>query len=267
MFGIGVGIEITCNKEIPITVLMMENLNPNRYEDKNRNRERNRLSNDRSTGKLRGIEIEVKKEPLRGNISRFDSGANQATIANSLGVKMKQVENLNCTIATGSSNLKYTLIFCIGTSATSHFSKNAPGPFMDFADDYTRKSYKNELLRSNYGTNYHSDRAMRYIGENNVRCEVSITKEVFSEDGYEFFPSEYVNKTCLDTRLDPFMAQPNEIIKPEICLHNDNQFGCQTLYEDLYVLKKSTRGRKECWEHTSQIIAVGCKCNIRFKYN
>ncbi|KAF5282810.1 hypothetical protein FQR65_LT02807 [Abscondita terminalis] len=116
-----------------------------------------------------------------------------------------------------------------------------------------------------HGFAYDDDRDLRYIGENNVACEVIVTKEVFKEEGYEFYPSEYVNKTCANTNHDPYKS--GKIEKPEICFHSDNTFGCQTLYGELYVLKKSNIGNKDCWEHTTQPVAIGCKCNIRFTYD
>lgn len=53
----------------------------------------------------------------------------------------------------------------------------------------------------------------------------------------------------------------------KVCLHNDNDFGCQTLYDELKVLKKNIKGKYECWERMTQLVAVGCKCNIRFEYH
>ncbi|KAB0797013.1 hypothetical protein PPYR_11074 [Photinus pyralis] len=143
--------------------------------------------------------------------------------------------------------------------------KPSRNPFKIF-NEYNEKP-KADLSLSKFEGNAALERAVRNMGENIVICEVSISKEELFEDGYEFYPNEYVNETCRNTNIDPFVAHTGQHLKPVICLHNDNKFGCETLYEEKVVWKKSTKGKKECVEHTSQLVAVGCKCNIRFDYN
>ncbi|XP_031343348.1 uncharacterized protein LOC116170926 isoform X2 [Photinus pyralis] len=162
-------------------------------------------------------------------------------------------------------SIECLLIICAVKCVPPVSSKSERDQFFKVLNGYYEKPKSVSEFDNYYSS---AERTLRNMGENNVVCEVSSTTQEFYEEGYEFHPRTYVNETCMSTNIDPYVNHSNrQHLHRVICLHNDNKFGCQTLYEEINVWKKSTTEKKECLEHTSQLVAVGCKCNIRFSNN